>query len=74
MLSSGLHKAMKALWHGEKSLECRREGPSTASKACVFLFLKSCLEPKKVVEESRFSAYIHGPSKAKECLQRLYWF
>jgi len=28
---------------------CRWEEPSTASKACVFLFLMSCLEPKEVV-------------------------
>src|SRR6516225_9867281 len=37
---------------------CRWEEPSTASKACMFLFLMGCLEPTEVVEESRFSAYI----------------
>src|SRR5713226_3060167 len=37
---------------------CRWEEPSTASKAYVFLFLMSCLEPKEVVEESRFSSYM----------------
>src|SRR5712691_9999851 len=39
---------------------CRWEEPSTASKACMFLFLMGCLEPTEVVEESRFSAYIQG--------------
>src|SRR6266480_5810407 len=38
---------------------CRWEEPSTASKACVFLFLMSCLEPTEVVEESRLSSYIY---------------
>src|SRR5215471_14877192 len=39
---------------------CRWEEPSTASKACMFLFLMGCLEPTEVVEESRFSSYIQG--------------
>jgi hypothetical protein len=75
MLSSGLRKAMKALL-------ARREGARGAGvrshpqrqKACIFLCLMSCLEPKEVVEESRFSSYNPGPSEAKVCLQRLYWF
>ena len=48
----------QAGWHGEKASPCRWEEPSAASKACVVLFLMSCLEPKEVVEESRFSSYI----------------
>src|SRR2546425_12317847 len=55
----------------------RREGARGAGgrshplhqKACVFLFLMSCLEPKEVVEESRFSSY-PWPSEAKGCLRR----
>src|SRR5215475_5314229 len=39
---------------------CRWEEPSTASKACMFLFLMGCLEPTEVVEESRCSSYIQG--------------
>src|SRR5262245_1551666 len=45
---------------------CRWEEPSTASKACVFLFLMSCLEPKEVVEESRSSSYIHGLERQRD--------
>jgi len=49
----------QAGWQGRRRSRCRWEEPSTASKACVFLFyssshecplLMSCLEPKKVVE------------------------
>jgi len=47
----------QAGWHGEKALAVPAEEPSTASKACMFFFLMSCLEPKEVVEESRFSSF-----------------
>src|SRR5262249_36342206 len=45
---------------------CRWEEPSTASKARVFLLLMSCLGPKEIVEESRFSSYIQGLQRQRD--------
>ncbi len=48
-----------AAWKGYPGLVHGR-----GEEACVLLFLMSCLEPKKVVEDTRFSTYLR-PSEAK---------